>query len=223
MAAYRRSMTLLLLKALYHQAGHEHIRRVGIHFSVSSGYYCTVDGDVTLDQDFLDKVEARMRELVAQKVPIDKKTIGTDDAIALFSQYGMKDKEKLFHYRRASKVNIYDMGGFEDYYYGYMIPDTSYLGAFSLHLYEDGFVLQMPQRKDPKTVPAFEPENKMFRVRKESLKWGEMLEIPTVGLLNDYIVHHGIHDLILIQEALQEKKLRRLPERSPKIQIKRSL
>ncbi len=91
-----------------------------------------------------------MRELVAQKVPIDKKTIGTDDAIALFSQYGMKDKEKLFHYRRASKVNIYDMGGFEDYYYGYMIPDTSYLGAFSLHLYEDGFVLQMPQRKDPK-------------------------------------------------------------------------
>ena len=207
MAAYRRSMTLLLLKALYHQAGHEHIRRVGIHFSVSSGYYCTVDGDVTLDQDFLDKVEARMRELVAQKVPINKKTIGTDDAIALFSQYGMKDKEKLFHYRRASKVNIYDMGGFEDYYYGYMIPDTSYLGAFSLHLYEDGFVLQMPQRKDPKTVPAFEPENKMFRVRKESLKWGEMLEIPTVGLLNDYIVHHGIHDLILIQEALQEKKI----------------
>lgn len=207
MAAYRRSMTLLLLKALYHQAGHAHIRRVGIHFSVSSGYYCTVDGDVTLDQDFLDKVEARMRELIAQKVPINKKTIGTDDAIALFSQYGMKDKEKLFHYRRASKVNIYDMGGFEDYYYGYMIPDTSYLGAFSLHLYEDGFVLQMPQRKDPKTVPAFEPENKMFRVRKESLKWGEMLEIPTVGLLNDYIVHHGIHDLILIQEALQEKKI----------------
>ncbi len=47
----------------------------------------------------------------------------------------------------------------------------------------------------------------MFRVRKESLKWGEMLEIPTVGLLNDYIVHHGIHDLILIQEALQEKKI----------------
>lgn len=166
MAAYRRSMTLLLLKALYHQAGHEHIRRVGIHFSVSSGYYCTVDGDVTLDQDFLGKVEARMRELVAQKVPIDKKNdrYGRCDRIVL----AVRDERqrKIVSYRRASKVNIYDMGGFEDYYYGYMIPDTSYLGAFSLHLYEDGFVLQMPQRKDPKTVPAFEPENKMFRVRK---------------------------------------------------------
>lgn len=156
MAAYRRSMTLLLLKALYHQAGHEHIRRVGIHFSVSSGYYCTVDGDVTLNQDFLDKVEARMMEHdCPESARSTKKRSVRTMRFALFSQYGMKDKEKLFHYRRASKVNIYDMGGFEDYYYGYMIPDTSYLGAFSLHLYGDGFVLQMPQRKDPKTVPAF--------------------------------------------------------------------
>ncbi len=212
-AAYRRSMTLLLLKALYHEAGHDQIRRVGIHFSVSSGYYCTIDGNVKADRDFLDKVAARMHDMIAQKIPIEKKTIGTDDAIALFGQYGMKDKEKLFHYRRASKVNIYDMGGFEDYYYGYMVPDTSYLGAFELYPYDEGFVLQMPQKKDPDSVPAFEPENKVFQVRKESLRWGEMLEIPTVGALNDYIVHHGIHDLILIQEALQEKKIAEIAEK----------
>lgn len=206
-AAYRRSMTLLMLKALYHEAGHEQIRRVGIHFSVSSGYYCTIDGDVKPDVRFLSKVSAYMKELILQKIPIDKETIGTDEAIALFSRYGMKDKEKLFHYRRASKVNLYDMGGFEDYYYGYMVPDTSYLRYFELHPYEDGFVLQMPQKGNPREVPPFEPETKIFHVRKESLKWGEMLEIPTVGALNDYIVHHGIHDLILIQEALQEKKI----------------
>lgn len=213
MAAYRRSMTLLLLKALYHEAGHDQIRRVGIHFSVSSGYYCTVDGNVQIDQSFLDKVSTRMHNMIDQKIPINKKTIGTDEAIVLFGQYGMKDKEKLFHYRRASKVNIYDMGGFEDYYYGYMVPDTSYLGAFKLYPYDEGFVLQMPQKKEPDIVPTFEPEHKIFQVRKESLRWGEMLEIPTVGALNDYIVRHGIHDLILIQEALQEKKIAEIAEK----------
>lgn len=212
MAAYRRSMTLLMLKAFYHEAGHENIRRVGIHFSVSSGYYCTADGDVKLNEDFLRRVSAYMRELIGQRVPIEKETIGTDEAIALFAEYGMKDKEKLFHYRRASKVNLYDMGGFEDYNYGYMVPDTSYLKYFELYLYEDGFVLQMPRREKPGEVPPFEPEAKMFHVRKESLKWGEMLEIPTVGALNDYIVRHGIHDLILIQEALQEKKIAEIAE-----------
>ncbi|MCI5899281.1 MAG: nucleoside kinase [Lachnospiraceae bacterium] len=210
--AYRRSMTLLMLKAFYHEAGHENIRRVGIHFSVSSGYYCTVDGNVNPDAAFLERVSSYMREMVEQRIPIAKETIGTDEAMALFSEYGMKDKEKLFHYRRASKVNLYNLDGFEDYYYGYMVPDTSYLKYFALYPYEDGFVLQMPRRENPKEVPPFEPETKIFHVRKESLKWGEMLEIPTVGALNDYIVQHGIHDLILIQEALQEKKIAEIAE-----------
>ena len=89
MAAYRRSMTLLLLKALYHEAGHDQIRRVGIHFSVSSGYYCTVDGNVQIDQSFLDKVSTRMHNMIDQKIPNNKKTIGTDEANVLFGQYGM--------------------------------------------------------------------------------------------------------------------------------------
>lgn len=215
-SAYRRSMTLLLLKALYHEAGQRQIRRAGIHFCVSSGYYCTLDGEVTLDAAFLSRVKQYMQDLVRQAIPIRKETIGTDEAIRLFGDYGMKDKEKLFHYRRASKVNLYDMGGFEDYYYGYMVPDTSCLKYFELYPYDEGFVLQMPHRSKPDVVPPFVPETKIFQVRRESLKWGELLEVPTVGALNDYIVHHDIHDLILIQEALQEKKIAGIAEQIAK-------
>jgi uridine kinase len=48
----------------------------------------------------------------------------------------MYDKEKLFRYRRASKVNLYEMDGFRDYFYGYMVPDTSYLTVWKLFLYD---------------------------------------------------------------------------------------
>ena len=58
-----------------------------------------------------------MRQMVAAKMPIKKKTIHTDEAIAKFRMYGMRDKERLFEYRRVSKVNIYSMNEFEDYYY----------------------------------------------------------------------------------------------------------
>jgi len=205
--AYKRSMSFLLVKAVYDVAGHKNIDKVRMHFAIGPGYYCTITGETRVDDDFLERVESRMHELVEADLSIKKRTVHTDEAIGLFGQYGMYDKEELFRYRRVSKVNLYSINEFEDYYYGYMLYSTGYLKYFKLYRYDEGFVLQMPQRKDPKTVPAFEPENKMFRVRKESLKWGEMLEIPTVGLLNDYIVHHGIHDLILIQEALQEKKI----------------
>lgn len=70
---YQRSLTLLLLKAMYHVAGHEQIDKIVVQYSMGSGYYCTVQGKVTLDQEFLDQVKAYMRELVDRKLPIMKK------------------------------------------------------------------------------------------------------------------------------------------------------
>ena len=204
---YRRSMALLLLKAIYHEGRHEHVEKVGIHFTVSDGYYCTVKGSVQLNREFLDKVKKYMRKLVADALPVSKTSINTDDAIARFKKHEMKDKEKLFHYRRVSKVNIYSIGDFEDYFYGYMVSNTSYLKYFDLELFDKGFVLLLPNKQNPEKIQPFAPQKKIFQVQKESLEWGERLEVPTVGALNDYIVQKDIRELILIQEALQEKKI----------------
>lgn len=208
--AYRRSMILMLMKGIYHVGGHGKIRRACVHYAVGNGFYCTLEGETELNREFLAQVKGYMEELVEKKVPIEKKNVGTDEAISLFGDYGMKDKEKLFHYRRVSRVNLYAIGDFEDYNYGYMVPDTSYLRYFDLELYEDGFVLLMPDRKNPAQMPVFSPSRKIFEVQKDSLEWGKRLEISTVGALNDYIVKKNIHDLILIQEALQEQKIARI-------------
>lgn len=119
----------------------------------------------------------------------------------------MHDKEKLFHYRRVSKVNIYSLNEFEDYHYGYMVPSTGYLKYFKLYLYDEGFVMQMPAASAAREVPAFEPQNKLFHVLKESVHWGDMQGIETVGELNEQITRNAVHDIVLVQEALQEKKI----------------
>ena len=204
---YRRSINLMLVKAVYDVAGHDAVRKVRIHFSVSKGYYCTVDGDINVDRDFLDRVEARMHEMVDMDMPIHKRSVRTDDAIALFGRHGMHDKERLFRYRRVSKVNIYSMNEFEDYHYGYMVPSAGYLKYFKLYLYDEGFVVQMPVKSAPKEVPVFEPQNKLFHVLKESVHWGDLQGIETVGALNDKITKNDVHDVVLVQEALQEKKI----------------
>jgi len=204
---YERSMCLMLVKAIYDVGGHKNVEKVRIHYSLSKGLYCTIDGSIALNQDFLDKVEIRMREMVDMDMPIGKRTINTDDAIALFGQHGMYDKEKLFRYRRVSKVNVYNMNEFEDYFYGHMVPSAGYLKYFKLHLYDEGFVIQMPVRKEPETVPEFKPQQKLFNVLKESTKWGDMQGIETVGDLNEMITKQGVEEVVLVQEALQEKKI----------------
>jgi uridine kinase len=204
---YRRSATLLLLKAVYDVADKGSIKDIRIHYSISKGYYFTIDGNVSIDEAFINKVKLRMQEISALKLPVIKRSVNTDDAIKLFSKYGMTDKERLFQYRRPSKVNIYSLDDFEDYFYGFMVQNIGVIQYFELYLYKEGFVLQLPTSKDPAHVPPFEPQEKLFEVQRESTIWGDMLDIGTVGALNDQIVSCTANELILVQEALQEKKI----------------
>lgn len=207
---YQRSLTLLLLKAMYHVAGHKQIDKIVVQYSMGSGYYCTVQGKVTLDQEFLDQVKAYMRELVDRKLPIMKKSVGTQEAREKFRSYGMEDKEKLFRYRRVSSVNLYELDGFEDYFYGFMTVDTGYLQYFDLQLYDEGFVLVFPTRREPEKLPELVFSRKVFQVQKESEDWGNRLGVDTVGALNDKICEGGSHRMMLIAEALQEQKIAEL-------------
>lgn len=209
---YKRGVSFLLVKAVYDVAGHENVEKVRIHYSVDKGYYCTAKGDFLLNQEFLDRVENRMQEMVQKDIPVKKRTVHTDEAVELFKKHGMRDKERLFRYRRVSKVNIYSINEFEDYFYGYMVPSTGYLRYFKLHLYDEGFVVQMPEVSNPEVVPEFRPKKKLFQVLKESARGGDMMGIETVGSLNDYVTQGNPKELLLVQEALQEKKIAQIAE-----------
>lgn len=205
--AYRRSATLIMLKAFYDVVGTKKLEKVSVLYSLSKGYYCTVKGDIELTQELLDRVKNRMDQLVSEDAPINKRTISTNGAINLFKRHKMYDKEKLFRFRRASKVNIYSLKGFENYFYGYMVPRTGYIKHYDLFLYDEGFVLQLPVKENPDIVPEFNPQHKLFEVMKESENWGKMIRIDTVGALNEEISKGNIKDIILVSEALQEKKI----------------
>ncbi|NLG02456.1 MAG: nucleoside kinase [Clostridia bacterium] len=205
--SYRRTACLVLIKAIHDVIGEEKLEKIKIEFSVSKGYFVNAYGEFSIDEAFLEKVKARMDELVAADLPISKYSIPVGDAIEMFHNLGMKDKERLFKYRRASRVNIYELEGLKDYYYGYMLPSTSYIDSYKLYPFDTGFVLQMPVRKNPGVLPPFEPQMKLYQVMKDATSWGDKLGIDTVGALNDVICEGGISDLILIQEALQESRI----------------
>lgn len=210
---YKRSACLVLLRAIYDVAGIENIEKVMIHYSVGNGYYFTMEGKAVLDQEFLDQVKQQMHVLADAKTPIGKKSVNTDEAIALFHRHRMYDKEKLFRFRRVSKVNIYNIGYYEDYFYGYMADHAGYVKYFDLKLYDEGFVLELPERREPSKIPSFAPEEKIFQVQKESQEWAEKMQIAHVGDLNDRITGEGIENILLVQEALQEAKISDIAQR----------
>lgn len=204
---YQRSLCLMMLRA-FSKVIHSGDTHIWIRFAVSNGLFCTMSGsDTSLTQELLDQVLAEMKSLRDRAIPIEKTGMDTGDAISVFRRYRMEDKAKLFRYRMGSRTNVYSLDGYMDYFYGYMVSNTSLLKHFDLKLYEDGFVLLFPTAKNPDRLPAFAPVQKLFEVQNSSRLWGETLEIDTVGDLNDLITQGKTKDLILMQEALQEKKI----------------
>lgn len=217
-ATYKRSMILLMMKAFRDVAKRTGISgRIRVLFSLSKGFYCEFKNrNVKVTEEMLREVEERMKEMVNENIPIEKKTYPSYDLINRFERQGRTDKVELFKYRRASNTNAYILDGFEDYYYGFMVPSTGYLKYFALFKYEDGFVIQLPTRIAPDVIPEFKPQHKLFDVLKQSDDWGVMLGMDTVGGLNDVIASGEIADMMLVQEALQEKNIAKIAE-----QIKR--
>ncbi len=206
-SAYQRSATLMMLKAFYAVAGPENVEKVIVDFSIGKGFFVEARGNFTLNQELLNQVKTKMQEYVDREIPILKSSISTDDAVERFHRHRMYDKERLFRYRRVSRVNVYGIDGFEDYFYGYMVPNTKYIRYFDLKLYEYGFVLMLPSMTAPTVLPEFSPLPKLFHTLADSSQWGKRLDLETVGALNDKIAAGDMSHLILIQEALQEKRI----------------
>ena len=198
---YRRSCTFLLMKAFTDVVGRDKLNRLKAEFTVSKGLYCTASGDFTLDERLLRSVKAKMDDLVSQNIPIWKSSYSIDEAIETFKKSGMTDKVKLFKYRRASKVNVYSLGDYKDYYYGYMVASTGYLTCYDLELFDEGFVLRLPTRKEFGELPDFKPDIKLFNTMKDTNDWGRNIGVETVGALNDRICEGGFTDLMMVQEA----------------------
>ena len=210
--AYRRTASMMMLKAFQDVMGRENFERLTVQYSLDRGYYCELISDTSLTKELLDRVKLRMQEIQKENIPIIKKSMPKREAIEIFREHKMYDKVNLFHYRRSSRINVYTLEDTVDYFYGYMAPNTSYVRYFDLYLYDDGFVLQMPEPASPETVDAFEPPEKLFNVLKQSARWGELLDVRTVADINNALADGSFSELMLVQEALQEKKIAEIAE-----------
>ena len=215
-SAYVRTAQMMLVKAASEiladtgESGRNtHIK---IEFFLGNACFCSMLGGVRATPDFAAKLEERMRLYVEKNIPIVKKTYPIDDAVEIFRRQGMKDKEKLFHYRRSSTVNVYRMEGYCDYFYGYMLPSTGYVRQFRVQAYKDGLLLVLPTIENPDAVEDFVDQPSLFEQLMLSTKWGDLVNISTVGDLNEQICGGSISDKILVQEALQERRIARIAQ-----------
>ena len=225
---YRRSVVLLLQRAIYDVYGS--MTQLHVMHSLGEGYYCQLEKAVecadsqqekynedtdqgsrensekSVTEHDIDRIVCSMYSFVEKDLPITKHSEKTQYAEQLFKEKGLHDKERLLHYRRSSRVNLYELDGVVDYFYGFMAPSTGMLKYFDIVPYESGFVLLFPGANS-RSVEPLVTSNKLFHTLDDSREWSKMLGIGTIGSLNDAIAAGRGQEIMLLQEALMEQKI----------------
>ena len=225
---YRRSVVLLLQRAIYDVYGS--MTQLHVMHSLGEGYYCQLEKAVecadsqqqkynedtdqgsrensekSVTEHDIDRIVCSMYSFVEKDLPITKHSAKTQYAEQIFKEKGLHDKERLLHYRRSSRVNLYELDGVVDYFYGFMAPSTGMLKYFDIVPYESGFVLLFPGVHS-RSVEPLVTSNKLFHTLDDSREWSKMLGIGTIGSLNDAIAAGRGQEIMLLQEALMEQKI----------------
>lgn len=219
---YERGMLFLFIKSVHDVYDKSEVTGVNCEYSLGNGIFCEIIGNVKVDDEFALKVRERMDELVSEDIMFEKRTVSTSEAIDKFLNNDLSDKEHLFRYRRGSTTNIYRLGNYHDYFYGYMPSTTGALKSFDLNTYDGGIVIALPNAGEGLEVkrPSWKPRELLYKTMKEANSWGKRLGIANVGNLNDTISEGRINDVMLVNEALQEGKIGKIAENIAKQQKK---
>ena len=202
--AFQRTATFILFAAVHELYDNKY--NVWVQHTVGTNFYCSIPG-LELTDEVIDNIRKTMRKIVDNNFNINKRVLTIEEAMDIYREYRLEHVMKVLKYKKQKHIVFYEMNGYFDYVNGPMAPSSGYIEYFDLTKVGDGFIFQLENPREPGTVSPPKMYPKVEQIFQEYEKWGEILGIHTVGTLNDIVCNGDIGQIILISEALQEKKL----------------
>ncbi len=201
---YQRTAWFLLQKAvkdLYPE------RRLHIRHSMGqSGFYCEIEGIDELSETDTARLRDRMRALVKEDLPIERRRMLTTEVRARYAEEGFTDKIELLDTRPRLYSDLYTLDDTAGYFYGSLAPSTGYLHLFDIEPYYNGFYLALPLRTDPDRLNKNVQQEKMFSIFQEYQSWVTLMGVPTIGAVNARALAGDAGGMIKMAEAFHERK-----------------
>ena len=203
---YQNSLGFMMYKAV--KDTYPNARLIFDH-SLLNGTYCRIEGIDTDHVTVRDNVSRRMSQLQQQDLPFNSKVMLKEDALKLLSQEDLPETYRLLSNLKQLYIEMQFLDGTIHKLASRTVPSTGCLTGWTLELFEDGYLLNMPE---PEVKYHFDRADKLFNVFQEHHKWVKLLRLPTITDLNTIIQAGGSNQLVQVAEALHEKKYAEIAE-----------
>ena len=212
--AYTRTLFFILCKAAHELFDKPDGTRckVVIDIPISNGYYVDLQIGRPVTPDDVAELRQKMHEIINAAIPIHRHETTTEEAINMFQKEGSLSKVKLLKSTGRLFTTYYDIDGYKDYFYGSLLTNTKQIYLFGVEYYFDSLLLRIPSREDPSKLGAFFRQDKMFGIFKEHHHWQDIMQLRTIGDLNEIIGKGYFSHLIKVSEALTEKKIAQIAD-----------
>ena len=158
------------------------------------------------------RLKAEIQNLVEMDIPLIRKRLTTQEAMAHFQSLGQEDKARLLSWRKEDFFDVYTFEDYSNYFYGELAPSTGYLQVWDIQQKAGGFMFIYPDPKDPVLVADYKESPHLFEMFSEGERWGYLMDCQTVADLNELTDSGRIRELIRVNEALHEKNYSRVAD-----------
>ena len=202
---YQHSLTMVFLKAVKNVLGSVPVH---VHNPLNKGVFITIDSGEELLDSTLNTIKGLMEEYIRRDLPIEEKYLPREKAIETLREFGYEDKARLVEQAKGvHKVSFHHLGDYVNSFYGVMVPSTKYVDKFQLMKYREGLILRFPYTDDPDVMPEYRDDVNLYEAFAKEQEWNDLLGIRCIPDLNDVIRSGKTRDMILLSEALHEKRV----------------
>lgn len=202
---YEHSLIMVYLKAVEMVLGRTHVE---VRNALGKGVYTEIAEEESISDEQLQAVKDCMCRLVAEDMAFKKITMSREKGLQVLQDAGLYEKKRWIAAQPDLQVlHMYELDGFVNFFYSLMLPSTGYLYDFDLRKYRKGILLMYSQQNSLRSEPEFFDDRKLYATFQEARKWQVMQDIYFVGDLNYKIREGEAVDMILLSEALQQKRI----------------
>ena len=208
MRIYIRGLLYVMSKAfeeLYPKA------EVGVEYQLSNSMFCTIK-NMEITDELLEEVHKKMQEIVDKNIPIIKKQYTKQEAEEIYKNVDTVKGRLQLENESKKKFSLYYCEDYFNYFYGVMPISTGYMRIFEIQKYSNGFLIRYPSKKDITKVPEFIDNKKLLQALTDYEKIHKVLNIDTLTKLNKAIRDGKAKDIVMLDEALHEKKISRIAD-----------
>lgn len=209
MKIYRRTLIYIMAKAfdkLYKDA------KIRVNYQLANSMFCSID-NMEVTTEILTNVENEMRRIVAENLPIIQKKLTREEAEELYKKEDSSKGRLQLDLENNETINMYYCEDYYNYIYEDIAINTGITKVFDLVGYDDGFLLRYPSSSNPNTLPPYQETKKLHWALDEYNDIHKILDVTTIYKLNNIIKHGNIKNLIMLEEALHEKKIAQIADK----------